>query len=121
MKKIVVIIICLATIVGLFGVNNATKTFSFEDYITKVSVSAENRPDMPSTEKIQKVFLEYEFSKEDKENSAKILVVVKSIWTTIKLIYECIVFAVMFLLYLVEMLLYLINILSAMTYNLLVW
>lgn len=119
MKKIVVIIICLATIVALFGVNNATKTFSFEDYITKVSVSAENRPDMPSTEKIDKVILEYEQNGED--TSSKILEVVKSVWTTLKLIYECVVYAVKFLLYLVEMLLYLINILSAMTYNLLVW
>ena len=121
MNKLVTLIICLATIVALFSVNNSSTTFSFEDYITKVSVSAENRPDMPSTEKIQKVFLEYEFSEEDKEDSAKILVVVKSIWTTIKLIYECIVFAVMFLLYLVEMLLYVINIATALTYNLLVW
>ena len=118
MKKIVVIIICLATIVALFGVNNATKTFSFEDYITKVSVSAENRPDMPSTEKIDKVVNEYgDHSADD----SGIINALKSVWTTLKLIYECLVYAVKFLLYLVEMLLYLINILSAMTYNLLVW
>lgn len=120
MNKLVVFIICLATIVALFSVNNANSTFSFEDYITKVSVSAEDRPSLPSTEKIDKVMLEYELN-EDDEDSSKILVVLKSVWTTIKLIYECIVYAVRLLLYLVEMTLYLINIVSAMTYNLLVW
>ena len=119
MKKLLVVLICLATCVALFGVNNANNTFSFEDYLTKVSVSAENRPSMPSTEVIDKVILEYEQNGED--TSSKILEVIKSVWTTLKLIYECVVYAVRFLLYLVEMVLYLINILSAMTYNLLVW
>ena len=119
MNKLVVFIICLATIVALFSVNNANNTFSFEDYLTKVSVSAENRPSMPSTEKIDKVILEYEQNGED--TSSKILEVIKSVWTTLKLIYECVVYAVRLLLYLVEMTLYLINIVSAMTYNLLVW
>lgn len=119
MRKLVVVFICLAIIVALFGVNNANSTFSFEDYITKVSISAEDRPVMPSTEKIDKVILEYE--QNGSNTSSKILEVVKSVWTTLKLIYECVVYAVKILLYLVEMFLYLINILTALTYNLLVW
>ena len=118
MNKLVVFIICLATIVALFSVNNANNTFSFEDYITKVSVSAEDRPSMPSTEKIDKVFLEFE---EKNETDSKWYEIFEDIWIVCKLIYECVVYAVKILIYLVEMSLYLINIVSAMTYNLLVW
>ena len=118
MKKLIVLIICLATVVALFGVNNQRDAFSFEDYITKVSVSAENRPVMPSTEKIDKVFLEFE---ENGSDSSPWYEIFEDIWTVCKLIYECVVYAVKMLVYLVEMTLYLINIVSAMTYNLLVW
>lgn len=118
MRKLVVVLICLATIVALFSVNNTNSTFSFEDYITKVSVSAEDRPSMPSTEKIEKVFLEFE---ENGSDSSPWYEIFEDIWTVCKLIYECVVYAVKILVYLVEMTLYLINIVSAMTYNLLVW
>ena len=120
MRKIGVLLICLAVIISLFSVNNATSSFSFENYLTEISQVAENRPSMPDTEKIDKVILEYELN-EDEEDSSKILVVLKSVWTTIKLIYECIVFAVRFLLYIFEMLVYVIKIVCACTYNLLVW
>lgn len=119
MRRIGVLLLCLMVIIALFSVNNATKTFSFESYLTEISRVAENRPNMPSAEKIEKVFLEYDQNGDD--TSTKILGVVKSIWTTLKLIYECIVFAVRFLLYIFEMLLYVIKIVCSCTYNLLVW
>ena len=119
MKKIIVVLICLATCVALFSVNNANNTFSFEDYITKVSISAEDRPDMPSTEKINVVLEDYGDIEYDE--GAGVVKALKYVWNTLKLIYECLVFAVEFVVYLFEMLLYLINIVTALTYNLLVW
>lgn len=118
MRKFGVILICLAVIIALFSVNNSTKTFSFEHYLTEISVVAENRPSMPDSEKIDKVINEYGNYTEDTNNIVKAL---KDVWTTLKLIYECVVFAVRFLLYIFEMLLYVIKIVIACTYNLLVW
>ena len=118
MRKLGVLLICLAVIIALFAVNNATKTFSFENYLTQISVVAENRPDMPDTEKIDKVILEFEDNGDEDPNWYDIF---KDVWTAVKLIYECVVFAVRFLLYIFEMLLYVIKIVFACSYNLLVW
>ena len=118
MRKLGVLLICLAVIIALFGVNNATKTFSFESYLTEISQVAENRPSMPSSERIDKVILEFEDNNEEEQKWYKIF---EDIWTGIKLIYECVSFAVRFLLYIFEMLVYVIKIVVACTYNLLVW
>lgn len=118
MKGFSVFLICLATLIALFGINSTTKSFSFENYLTEISVVAENQPEMPSTEKIDKVFNEYgDYSSDDKG----IIDALKAVWTTLKLIYECVVFAVRFIVYILEMLIYVINIASACVYNLLVW
>ncbi len=117
MRKLGVVFICLVVIIALFSVNNATSSFSFENYLSNVAESAENRPEMPSTEKIVKTFLEYG----DYDEDSKWYEVLKVIWITLKLIYECVVFAVMFLVYCIEMLLYIIKIVCSCTYNLLVW
>lgn len=119
MKGFSVFLICLATLIALFGINSTAKSFSFENYLTEISVVAENRPEMPSTEKINKVILSFE--EDGKDTQTKILQVVRAIWNSIKLIYECLVFAVRFIVYILEMLIYVINIASACVYNLLVW
>ena len=118
MKGFSVFLICLATLIALFGINSTAKSFSFENYLTEISVAAENRPEMPSTEKIDKVFNEYG---EPSADDSGIIQALKSVWTTLRLIYECLVFAVRFVVYIVEMLIYVINIASACVYNLLVW
>lgn len=117
MRKLGVFFICLVVIIALFSVNNATTSFSFENYLTRVAESAEDRPEMPSTEKISKIILEYG----EYDDNSKWYEVLKVIWITLKLIYECVVFSVMFLVYCIEMLLYIIKIVCSCTYNLLVW
>lgn len=118
MRKLGVLLICLAVIIALFGVNNATKTFSFESYLTEISQVAENRPSMPSTDRVNSVLDEYGEYDADTSGVIKAL---KAVWTTLKLIYECLVFAVKFIVYIFEMLVYVIKIVVACTYNLLVW
>lgn len=117
MKKVSVFFICFAVVIALFSVNNVSKSFSFENYLVQISEVADNRPDMPSTEKINKVVLEYG----NYDDDSKWYEVLKSVWITLKLIYECIVFAVQFLIYIFEMIVYVIKIVIACTYNLLVW
>lgn len=117
MKKLGVFLICFAVLIALFSVNNVSKDFSFEHYLTEISEVADDRPEMPSTEKINKVVLEYG----NYDDDSKWYEVLKSVWTTLKLIYECVVFAVQFLIYIFEMIVYVIKIVVACTYNLIVW
>jgi hypothetical protein len=117
-RKLLVLFVCFVTIISLFAVNNETKSFSFENYLTEISIVAEDRPKMPSTEFIESVFDEYGNYEPD---TSGILKAIKAVWTTLKLIYEYVVFACRWFVYCCEFILYVIDLIVACTYNLLVW
>lgn len=120
MKKILSVFLCLAIIVALFTINNENKEFSFEAYLTNLSQVSDDRPTMPSTEDIVSTF--EEFGNYDTENTdLSFFNGLKDIWTALKLIYECVVFAIKFLIYIVEYIVYIGKVGCALFYNLLVW
>lgn len=119
MRKFYVFIICLATLIALFSINNGTKTFSFESYLTELSQVADERPKLPDTKNISDTFSEYEELGTD--NSENIVKILKSIWTTIKLIVYAVVFLARFILYILNYIIFLAKLLGTATFNLVVW
>ena len=120
MKKIYVFLIVFALIISLISYNNVNSTFSFESYLDKVSQVAVTQPIMPETETISGTLDEYDVIAGNTDDSG-VIKALKYIWTTLKLIFHCIVFALRFLVYIVEMLVYVLKIVSALFYNLIVW
>ena len=117
MKKILAFLLCFATLVALFSIKNADSKFSFEQWLTNVSEVSDNRPTMPTTDNITKIWEDEEYS-EDGAGIVKVLTTIKNIFVTI---YECLVFAIKFLVYIVEYILYLSQVVSVVFYNLFVW
>lgn len=111
--------ISFALIVSLISYNNANSSFSFEKYLDNISQVTAVQPTMPSTENITDTISEYDDTLGSSEGD--IFKAIKCIWITLKVIYQCVVFALKFLVYIAEMLVYVLKIVSAMFYNLIVW
>ena len=118
MRKFFAFLICFACLISLFAINTEGKDFSVETYLTNLSVIAEDRPNFPSTENINKTLEEYG---EYEDKISGILKAIKAVWTTIKLIYQCLVFAVNLLLYIAQMMIYIFKLASASVYYLVAW
>lgn len=118
MKKIFAFFLCFVVIVALFSFNKNGREFSFEQYLTELSQVADDRPGMPSSERVDEVLAEFG---EYEESTSGILKALKTIWSVIKLIYNCLVFAVEFLIYIVKYMIFLSEFMTVATYKLFVW
>lgn len=119
MKKIFAFFLCFVTIIALFSINNTGKEFSFESYLTELSQVADERPKIPDTVDIENTLEEFELT--EQEDTAKILKVVRHIWTGIKLLAHGIVFICKFMLFLLLYIVFLIKLVSVGTFNLFIW
>ncbi len=119
MKKILAFFLCFASIIALFSLKNADKTFSFEVYLNKISSVADNRPTLPDTSSISYVLNEYDQG--DTADTSGILKALKSIWTTIKLIFQCFIYFMKFIVYIIQYLVFIGQLFTACFFNLIVW
>lgn len=119
MKKFLSFFLCFASLIALFSIKNADSNFSFEAYLNKISSVADNRPSLPDTSDISYVLNEYDQG--DSEDASGILKALKSIWTTIKLLFQCIVYFIKFIVYIVQFIVYVCQLLSACFFNLVIW
>ena len=118
MKKIFSFFLCFVVIVALFSINSNSREFSFEQYLTELSQISDDRPKMPSSERVDEIL--EEFGEYD-DNTSGILKALKTIWSVIKLIYNCLVFAVEFLIYIIKYMIFLAEFMTVATYKLFVW
>ena len=119
MRKLGAFLIFFAAIVALFSINNIDKTFSFEAYLDNISIVADDRPTLPSTEAIENTIDEYDETQ--LSDNPGIIKSLKHIWTTLKLIFQIIVYVMKFFVYLIQSIFFIIRFISACFYNLIVW
>ena len=120
MKNLGIFLLCFAVVISVLSFNVDRSEFSFEQYLTKLSAIADERPDFPNASEITDVIDEYDETSLD-QNSNGIVKSLKYIWTSLKLIYQVLVYIVKIVIYLVQMIAFIGTFAVTAFADLLVW
>ena len=119
MRRLGAFLIFFAALVAILSINNIDRTFSFENYLENISIVADDRPTLPSTENIQNTLAEYDETQ--LSDNPGIIKSLKHIWTTLKFIFQIIVYVFKFISYIIQFFFFIIRLVGACFYNLLIW